>query len=94
MIRARQNDFFLFLSGSICKMQFNIPHHISDISHQLKTPLAALNIYKGLLQDEDIEVSSVKEFAGLSEIVFFKNSFSRNSLSAWAFNTAAKELME
>ena len=40
---------------------------ISDISHQLKTPLAALNIYNGLLQDDDIEVSSVKEFAGLSE---------------------------
>ena len=40
---------------------------ISDISHQLKTPLAALNIYNGLLQDEDIEVSSVKEFADLSE---------------------------
>lgn len=40
---------------------------ISDISHQLKTPLAALNIYNGLLQDEDIEVSSVKEFANLSE---------------------------
>ena len=40
---------------------------ISDISHQLKTPLAALHIYNGLLQDEDIEVSSVKEFAGLSE---------------------------
>ena len=31
MIRARQNDFFLFLSGSICKMQFNIPHHIRHI---------------------------------------------------------------
>lgn len=40
---------------------------ISDISHQLKTPLAALNIYNGLLQEEDIEASSVKEFAGLSE---------------------------
>ena len=40
---------------------------ISDISHQLKTPLAALYIYNGLLQDEDIEVSSVKEFADLSE---------------------------
>lgn len=40
---------------------------ISDISHQLKTPLAALNIYNGLLQDDDIEVSSVKEFADLSE---------------------------
>lgn len=40
---------------------------ISDISHQLKTPLAALNIYNGLLQDEDIEAVSVKEFADLSE---------------------------
>lgn len=40
---------------------------ISDISHQLKTPLAALNIYNGLLQDEDLEPSSVKEFADLSE---------------------------
>ncbi|NBI62671.1 sensor histidine kinase [Clostridiales bacterium] len=40
---------------------------ISDISHQLKTPLAALNIYNGLLQDEDVEASSVKEFAHLSE---------------------------
>ena len=40
---------------------------ISDISHQLKTPLAALNIYNGLLQDGDIELSAVKEFADLSE---------------------------
>lgn len=40
---------------------------ISDISHQLKTPLAALNIYNGLLQDQDLEASSVKEFADLSE---------------------------
>lgn len=40
---------------------------ISDISHQLKTPLAALNIYNGLLQDEDVELSSVKKFADLSE---------------------------
>lgn len=40
---------------------------ISDISHQLKTPLAALNIYNGLLQDEDIQMSSVREFAALSE---------------------------
>ena len=39
----------------------------ADISHQLKTPLAALNIYNGLLHEEDIEASSVKEFADLSE---------------------------
>lgn len=40
---------------------------ISDISHQLKTPLAALNIYNGLLQDETSELPEMKEFARLSE---------------------------
>ena len=40
---------------------------ISDISHQLKTPLAALNIYNGLLQDEAEELPNIKEFATLSE---------------------------
>lgn len=40
---------------------------ISDISHQLKTPLAALNIYNGLLQDEAEALPAVKEFAALSE---------------------------
>lgn len=40
---------------------------ISDISHQLKTPLAALNIYNGLLQGEAEENSTLKEFTALSE---------------------------
>ncbi len=40
---------------------------ISDISHQLKTPLAALNIYNGLLQNEAQGLPAVKEFAELSE---------------------------
>lgn len=40
---------------------------IADISHQLKTPLAALNIYNGLLQDKAVSPSEVKEFADLSE---------------------------
>lgn len=40
---------------------------ISDISHQLKTPLAALNIYNSLIQDETAESSNIKEFATLSE---------------------------
>lgn len=40
---------------------------ISDISHQLKTPLAALNIYNGLLQDEAQNLPSVLEFVALSE---------------------------
>lgn len=40
---------------------------ISDISHQLKTPLAALNIYNGLLQDEAQDYPTIREFAALSE---------------------------
>ena len=40
---------------------------ISDISHQLKTPLAALNIYNGLLADEVQELPAVREFVALSE---------------------------
>lgn len=40
---------------------------ISDISHQLKTPLAALNIYNGLLQEEAGEQTAIREFVTLSE---------------------------
>ncbi|MBO6055305.1 MAG: HAMP domain-containing histidine kinase [Oscillospiraceae bacterium] len=40
---------------------------ISDISHQLKTPLTALNIYNGLLQDEAEGIPAVKELTDLSE---------------------------
>lgn len=40
---------------------------ISDISHQLKTPLAALSIYNGLLQDEAEASPAAKEFAAFSE---------------------------
>ena len=40
---------------------------ISDISHQLKTPLAALNIYNDLILDEAKESPSVRELANLSE---------------------------
>lgn len=40
---------------------------ISDISHQLKTPLAALNIYNGLLQDEAERMPEIKEYIALSE---------------------------
>lgn len=38
---------------------------ISDISHQLKTPLATLNIYHGLMQEE--ATPALKEFMELSE---------------------------
>lgn len=40
---------------------------ISDISHQLKTPLAALNIYNGILQEETGDPSTMQEFIRLSE---------------------------
>ncbi|MEY8331661.1 HAMP domain-containing sensor histidine kinase [Lachnospiraceae bacterium 47-T17] len=40
---------------------------ISDISHQLKTPLAALNIYNGIIQEEAGQQATVSEFAGLCE---------------------------
>ena len=40
---------------------------IADISHQLKTPLAALNIYNGLLQGEAADLPNIREFADLSE---------------------------
>lgn len=40
---------------------------ISNISHQLKTPLAALNIYNGLLQEEPEDMETVKELTFLSE---------------------------
>ena len=38
-----------------------------DISHQLKTPLAALNIYNGILQEEAGEAQDLKHFLDLSE---------------------------
>nr|WP_330399494.1 HAMP domain-containing sensor histidine kinase [Lachnoclostridium edouardi] len=40
---------------------------ISHISHQLKTPLAALNIYNSLMQDETADISTLREFTELSE---------------------------
>ena len=40
---------------------------ISDISHQLKTPLAALGIYIGLIQDEAEGLSAIQEFSRLAE---------------------------
>lgn len=40
---------------------------IEDISHQLKTPLAALNIYNGILQGEAQDLPTIREFTELSE---------------------------
>ncbi|WP_123053175.1 HAMP domain-containing sensor histidine kinase [Clostridium sp. JN-1] len=40
---------------------------ISNISHQLKTPLAALNVYNGIMQEEAKDLPTIKEFTALSE---------------------------
>ncbi len=40
---------------------------ISDISHQLKTPLAALNIYNSLISDEANELPNIKDLCIASE---------------------------
>ena len=37
--------------------------YLSDISHQLKTPLAALNLYQELLQNEAEDPDAVRAFA-------------------------------
>lgn len=40
---------------------------LSDISHQLKTPLAALNVYNGIMREEAKDLPTIKEFTVLSE---------------------------
>ena len=40
---------------------------ISDISKQLKTPLAALTLYNGILQPETADTPEIREFTELSE---------------------------
>lgn len=40
---------------------------ISDISHQLRTPIAALSVYNGILQQEAADAAAVREFANRSE---------------------------
>ncbi len=42
---------------------------ISDISHQLKTPLAALEIYNGIIQTEakEQDLATIQKFSGLSD---------------------------
>lgn len=40
---------------------------LSDISHQLKTPLAALNVYTAIIQEEAKDMPTIQEFTSLSE---------------------------
>lgn len=40
---------------------------ISDISHQLKNPLAALNVYNSIMQEEAKDLSTIREFTVRSE---------------------------
>ena len=45
----------------------NLKMSVEDISHQLKTPLAALNIYNGLMQDGTENMADIQTFVALSE---------------------------
>lgn len=49
------------------KEKESMKNTILDISHQLKTPLAALNIYNGILQEEAGEAEELQQFISLSE---------------------------
>ena len=41
---------------------------ISDISHQLKTPIAAMSVYNGILQEETLDLPDVHDFVVKSEL--------------------------
>lgn len=50
-------------SESQCKAKEFLKDMISDISHQLKTPLAALQMYTEIIMDEPEHLQTVKEFS-------------------------------
>lgn len=65
---------------------------ISDISHQLKTPLAALNIYNGIMQTEakTRELSTIQEFTGLAEQELDRiETLAQNLLKITKFNAGS-----
>ena len=49
------------------KSKVFLKNTISDISHQLKTPIASLNIYNGIIQGEADGLDTIQEFSNLSE---------------------------
>lgn len=70
--RSRYGGFTIsrYLCGDAKQEQevkYFLRNTISDISHQLKTPLAALNVYDGILQDSAGDLETVREFTELSE---------------------------
>lgn len=61
---------------------------IFDISHQIKTPMAALNIYNGIIIDESKDFPNVAEFANLSEKELDRiNILIKNLLTIAKFDT-------
>lgn len=64
------NTLSTVLNGHVAeekRIKAFLKNTISDISHQLKTPLAALSIYNGLLQEESSNIVAVQEFTIKSE---------------------------
>lgn len=66
------NSLAAILSAKVEKegeQKLFLQNTISDISHQLKTPLAALNIYNGIMQTEaqTNDLATIQEFTALSE---------------------------
>ncbi|MDO4285925.1 MAG: HAMP domain-containing sensor histidine kinase [Eubacteriales bacterium] len=65
---------------------------ISDISHQLKTPLATLMVYSGILQEET-DPAAVREFAALSGRELARmESLVQNLLKVAKFGAGAVEM--
>lgn len=64
------NNLVSILNAHIEKEQSSkefMQNSISDISHQLKTPIAALNIYNGIIQQDGGNFETVEEFSRLLE---------------------------
>lgn len=86
-LTARLQHQILKLRGILLaqnKFQENEKKHIktliSDISHQIKTPVAAANTFAQLLGDEELSLSERKEYVAALEMSLKKLTFLTNSL--------------
>lgn len=63
----RMGDAFSTLKNRLVEEKENTQSLVTDISHQLKTPVAALGISLELLEDEQITEEEKREFLGRSK---------------------------